>query len=72
MTMGPIAKHNEGGTYMKDSWIFSDNDVANNLTVILAGLLVDWTGSNYPDPVIGGLVEGIELNGPKRILTPQG
>ena len=67
-----IAKHREGGAHMKASWIFSANDVVINLGVILAGLLVAWTGSNYPDLVIGGIVGGIVLIGAKRILALKG
>ncbi|WP_370248882.1 cation transporter [Thalassolituus sp.] len=67
-----IAKHRDGGAHMKASWIFSANDVVINLGVILAGLLVAWTGSNYPDLVIGGIVGGIVLIGAKRILALKG
>ena len=31
-----------------------------------------WTGSNYPDLVIGGIVGGIVLIGAKRILALKG
>ena len=67
-----ISKHREGGAHMKASWIFSANDVVINLGVILAGLLVAWTGSNYPDLVIGGVVGGIVFIGAKRILALKG
>jgi Co/Zn/Cd efflux system component len=67
-----IAKHRDGGAHMKASWIFSANDVVINLGVILAGLLVAWTGSNYPDLVIGGVVGGIVFIGAKRILALKG
>ena len=67
-----IAKHREGGAHMKASWIFSANDVVINLGVILAGLLVAWTGSNYPDLIIGGIVGAIVLMGAKRILALKG
>lgn len=67
-----ISKHREGGAHMKASWIFSANDVVINLGVIFAGLLVAWTGSNYPDLVIGGIVGGIVLTGAKRILALKG
>jgi len=67
-----IAKHRDGGAHMKASWIFSANDVVINLGVILAALLVAWTGSNYPDLVIGGIVGGIVLIGAKRILALKG
>ena len=63
-----IAQHREGGAHMKASWIFSANDVIANLGVILAGGLVAWSGSRYPDLVIGFIIAGIVLNGARRIL----
>ena len=53
---------------MRASWIFSANDVIANLGVILAGVLVAWSGSRYPDLVIGFIIAGIVLNGARRIL----
>ena len=63
-----IAKSRESGAHMKASWIFSANDVIANLGVILAGGLVAWTGSRYPDLVIGFIIGAIVLNGARRIL----
>jgi len=39
---------------------------------ITAGALVAWTGSNYPDLIIGTIVGGIVLNGARRILALKG
>lgn len=64
-----IYKHREGGAHMKASWIFSANDVVINLGVIAAGALVAWTGTNYPDLIIGAIVGGIVLMGARRILA---
>ena len=64
-----ISKHREGGAHMKASWIFSANDVVINLGVITAGALVAWTGSNYPDLIIGTIAGVIVLNGARRILA---
>ncbi len=64
-----LHRHREGGAHMKASWIFSANDVVINLGVICAGALVAWTGSNYPDLIIGTIVGVIVLNGARRILT---
>jgi Co/Zn/Cd efflux system component len=36
--------------------------------VIAAGALVAWTGSRYPDLVIGSLIALLVLNGARRIL----
>ena len=63
-----ISKNKESGAHMKASWIFSANDVIANTGVILAGLLVAWTGSRYPDLVIGLAIGLIVLNGARRIL----
>ena len=64
-----ISKHREGGAHMKASWIFSANDVVINMGVIVAGALIAWTGSNYPDLIIGTVVGFIVLNGARRILA---
>lgn len=63
-----ISKNRDDGAHMKASWIFSANDVIANLGVILAGGLVAWTGSRYPDLVIGLMIGLIVLNGARRIL----
>src|SRR3546814_20657650 len=66
-----IYGHREGGAHMKASWIFSANDVIANIGVIAAGALDAWTGSSYPDLVIGTVVGLIVLNGARRILALQ-
>ncbi len=63
-----IAKKRHAGAHMKASWIFSANDVIANAGVILAGLLVSWTGSHYPDLIIGLVIALIVMNGARRIL----
>lgn len=67
-----IARHRHGGAHMKASWIFSANDVLINAGVIMAGALVAWTGSRYPDLLIGTLIGVIVLNGARRILALKG
>lgn len=67
-----IYRHREGGAHMKASWIFSANDVVINMGVIAAGALVAWTGSSYPDLIIGTVVGLIVLNGARRILVLKG
>lgn len=63
-----IAGHRHGGAHMKASWIFSTNDVLANVGVIVAGALVAWTGSRFPDLLIGTLVGCVVLLGGIRIL----
>ncbi len=64
-----ISGHKNDGAHMKASWIFSANDVIVNLGVIFAGLLVAWTGTAYPDLIIGIIVSLFVLNGSRRILA---
>lgn len=64
-----IARHRQGEVHMKASWIFTANDVLANIGVILAGALVAWTGSPYPDLIIGALIALVVLNGARRILA---
>ncbi|HPI87403.1 MAG TPA: cation transporter, partial [Bacteroidales bacterium] len=54
--------------HMRASMIFTSNDVIINAGVILAGFLVHWLGSGYPDLVIGSVVFVIVARGAFRIL----
>ena len=63
-----ISKHRKGEVHMRASWIFSKNDVIANLGVILAGVLVGWTGSRLPDLIIGFVVALIVFRGGVLIL----
>lgn len=63
-----ISKKRNRGVHMKASFIFSANDVIANIGVISAGALVMWTGSPYPDLIVGTVISAIVLNGARRIL----
>jgi len=63
-----IKKSGSSGVHMKASIIFTANDVIINVGVILAGLLVLFTGSKYPDLVVGAVVFLIVIRGAIRIL----
>ncbi len=63
-----IARHRHRGVHMHASYIFSANDVLANIGVILAGVLVGWTGSPLPDWIIGFLIGMMVLIGAIRIL----
>ncbi len=54
--------------HMKASMIFTSNDVIINTGVILAGVLVLFTKSKYPDLVMGAIVFVIVMRGSLRIL----
>lgn len=63
-----ISCKRDHGVHMKATYIFSANDVIANIGVIVAGFLVNWTHSPYPDLVIGTIVSIIVMNGGRRIL----
>jgi len=60
------AKSNEA--HMKASMIFTSNDIVINLGVIIAGVLVNWLQSGYPDLIVGMIVFIIVIKGALRIL----
>ena len=63
-----VARSKDGGAHMRASYIFSATDVIANLGVILAGVLVAWSGSPLPDLIIGTAVAAVVLAGARRIL----
>lgn len=63
-----IHAHREGEAHMRASWIFTANDVIANLGVIIAGALVMWLDSFWPDILIGTVIALVVLNGARRII----
>ena len=53
---------------MQASAIFTSNDIIVNGGVILAGILVYFLNSKWPDLVIGGIVFTFVMRGAIRIL----
>ncbi len=63
-----LQKSKSDEAHMKASMIFTSNDVIINGGVIMAGLLVLFTQSKYPDLIIGTIVFIIVVRGAIRIL----
>jgi len=63
-----LQKHKSKEAHMQASMIFTSNDVIINSGVIVAGLLVNWLNSSYPDLIIGAIVFVIVARGAYRIL----
>ena len=64
-----LQKNKSKEAHMQASMIFTSNDVIINSGVIVAGLLVNWLDSGYPDLIIGAIVFVIVARGPYRILN---
>lgn len=63
-----LQKSKSREAHMKASMIFTSNDVIINAGVILAGVLVLFTQSKYPDLIVGSIVFLIVVQGAFRIL----
>ncbi|MEN5435844.1 cation transporter [Sphingobacterium faecium] len=63
-----LQKNKSNEAHMQASMIFTSNDVIINASVIVAGLLVNWLDSTYPDLIIGAIVFIIVAQGAFRIL----
>ena len=63
-----IQKTKSKEAHMQASMIFTSNDIIINAGVIVAGLLVHFTSSRYPDLVIGSIIFLIVIKGAFRIL----
>ncbi|MCF6325608.1 MAG: cation transporter [Gammaproteobacteria bacterium] len=64
-----IYRHRQGEVHMRANWVFSKNDVIANLGVISAGLLVAYTGSFWPDLIIGLIIAAIVIRGGLHIVN---
>lgn len=63
-----LQKSKSKEAHMEASMIFTSNDVIINSGVIIAGLLVNWLNSSFPDLIIGAIVFVIVARGAYRIL----
>ncbi len=63
-----IQKTNSKEAHMQASMIFTSNDIIINAGVIIAGILVHFTSSRYPDLIIGSVIFLIVIKGAFRIL----
>lgn len=64
-----IQKTKSKEAHMQASMIFTSNDIIINIGVIIAGVLVHFTSSQYPDLIIGSIIFIIVIKGAFRILN---
>ena len=64
-----LSKHKNGEVHMKASYICSSSDVVANAGVILAGVLVSITNTQYPDLIIGIIISIVVLKGAISIFN---
>ncbi|MFA7472455.1 MAG: cation transporter [Spirosomataceae bacterium] len=63
-----LQKNKSKEAHMQASMIFTSNDIIVNSGVIVAGFLVHWLNSSYPDLIIGAIVFVVVARGAYRIL----
>ena len=63
-----LARHRLADINMRSAWVCSRNDMAANIGVIIAGLLVVYGGSSWPDVAIGGLIAVLVLVSSVRVM----
>ncbi|TCO08919.1 cation efflux family protein [Natronoflexus pectinivorans] len=63
-----LQKRKSEEAHMQASMIFTSNDIIINSGVIMAGLMVNWLNSGYPDLIIGAIIFAIVARGAYRIL----
>lgn len=57
-----------GDAQARAIWLFSRNDVINNVAVIFAAALIGWTGSAWPDLVVAAVIAVIFLRSAVEIV----
>lgn len=63
-----MVKHRHEEVHMRASWTFLSNDVIANLSVIIAGLLVNLLKSRFPDLIIGFMIAIVVMRGGISII----
>jgi cation diffusion facilitator family transporter len=51
-----LGRYREGEVHLRATWIFTRVDVIANVAVMLSGLVVLLTGSQFPDLIVGGAI----------------
>lgn len=62
-----LTRFRDGDINLRATWICSRNDMIGNVGVLLAAGLVLWSGSGWPDIVIGLIIAGVVIHSAWRI-----
>lgn len=63
-----LMPHRRGDANVSAVWLFSRNDAIGNVLVVVAGLLVCWTQTRWPDLVAAALLAGLFLKSAISII----
>ena len=63
-----LIPHRTGDANARAVWLFSRNDAIGNAAVVIAALLVGWTGRAWPDLVVAGIIANLFLHSAWSII----
>lgn len=64
-----LSRHRNGDINIRSAWVCSRNDMTANIGVITAGVLVLYSGSNWPDLLIGAAIALLVLVSSFKVIT---
>ena len=51
-----LMRHRHGDANVRAVWLFSRNDAIGNVAVVIAAVLVAWTGTRWPDLIVAAII----------------
>jgi cation diffusion facilitator family transporter len=63
-----LSRFRDGDANVRAIWLFSRNDAIANIAVIVAAILVGWTGSAWPDLLVAGVIALLFLHSATEIV----
>ena len=67
-----LTRFRDGDINLRATWICSRNDMIGNIGVLLAAVLVSWSGLPLPDIVIGLVIAAVVIHSAWRIVQEAG
>ncbi len=64
-----LLPHRTGDANVRAVWLFSRNDAIGNVAIVIAAILVAWTGTAWPDLVVAAVIAGLFLQSSWVIVT---
>lgn len=64
-----LSRFREGDANVRSIWLFSRNDALANVAVIIAAVLVAWTGTAWPDIAVAAVIALLFLHSSREIIA---
>ncbi len=63
-----LTRHREDDINMRSVWVCSRNDIVANVGVLAAAAAVGWTGTRWPDVIVGTIIASVFLSSAFGVL----